>query len=80
VTDLAGAGAFGVLVEAVEAAGARGTALPETAPAPPASGVVDATALWVALHGYAALRASVPAFPWPDGLVATLIERLVRRP
>jgi AcrR family transcriptional regulator len=80
MTDLAGAGAFGVLVDAVEEAMAAGTAALETAPGPPASGVVDATALWVALHGYAALRASVPAFPWPDGLVATLIERLVPRP
>ncbi|HUR03651.1 MAG TPA: TetR/AcrR family transcriptional regulator [Nonomuraea sp.] len=27
---------------------------------------VAATALWVALHGYASLTASVPLFPWPD--------------
>jgi AcrR family transcriptional regulator len=25
----------------------------------------DATAIWVALHGYASLHASRPAFPWP---------------
>jgi AcrR family transcriptional regulator len=27
---------------------------------------LDATVLWVALHGYASLTTSVPAFPWPD--------------
>jgi hypothetical protein len=26
----------------------------------------DATAIWVALHGYAVLHASRPAFPWPE--------------
>lgn len=26
----------------------------------------DATALWVALHGYATLQVTVPAFPWPS--------------
>jgi AcrR family transcriptional regulator len=26
----------------------------------------DATAIWVALHGYADLHGSRPAFPWPD--------------
>jgi AcrR family transcriptional regulator len=26
----------------------------------------DATAIWVAMHGYAILRPSRPAFPWPD--------------
>jgi AcrR family transcriptional regulator len=26
----------------------------------------DATAIWVAMHGYATLRPSRPAFPWPD--------------
>jgi AcrR family transcriptional regulator len=31
----------------------------------------DATAIWVAMHGYATLRPSRPAFPWPDS-TATL--------
>jgi AcrR family transcriptional regulator len=31
----------------------------------------DATAIWVAIHGYAVLYASRPAFPWP-GTDATL--------
>jgi AcrR family transcriptional regulator len=73
--ELRGAGAFGVLVDAVGAcADARN---------PPGREVqLDATALWVALHGYATLRASVPAFPWPDGdaLVSILVTRLAGVP
>jgi AcrR family transcriptional regulator len=75
LTELAGAGAFGVLAEAVLAARA-----PHGAPTAAADGapavLVDATALWVALHGYATLRAGVPVFPWPDGLLTLLVDRL----
>lgn len=35
----------------------------------------DATALWVALHGYATLRTAIPNFPWPAG--EQLSDRLV---
>lgn len=35
----------------------------------------DATAVWVALHGFATLDAAVPNFPWPDRDV--LFERFV---
>jgi AcrR family transcriptional regulator len=80
VTELGGAGAFGVLVDAVDAVRAR-AASRETAPGGPAPDVlVDATALWAGLHGFAALRASVPVFPWPEGFVATLVGRLVPIP
>jgi hypothetical protein len=41
---------------------------------------VDATALWVALHGYATLHASVRNFPWPpeDDLINALVDRLAQ--
>jgi AcrR family transcriptional regulator len=35
----------------------------------------DATAIWVALHGYATLHARLPSFPWPD--IDTLLDRVV---
>jgi AcrR family transcriptional regulator len=40
---------------------------------------LDATALWVALHGYASLMASVPVFPWPNRqeMLTTLLGRVV---
>jgi AcrR family transcriptional regulator len=50
---LSGMRAFDRLADAVAAAGRRSPRL-------------DATVLWAGLHGYAALRASVPAFPWPS--------------
>jgi AcrR family transcriptional regulator len=87
MSDLAGAGAFGVLAEAVAAArsedgpppGADGP--PPGADGPGRPGVLtDATALWVALHGYAALRAGVPVFPWPQDLLPVLVHRLIRSP
>ncbi len=77
MSDLGGAGAFGVLVEVVAAVRAG-----HSAPTGAAGGRVtpavstDATALWVALHGYAALRASVPVFPWPEDLLSVLLHRL----
>lgn len=55
--ELGGGEAFGLLVRAV----ARDAAATGESP-----GVeLLATRLWVGLHGYASLRASVPAFPWP---------------
>jgi AcrR family transcriptional regulator len=78
MADLAGAGAFGVLAEAVAAARAGHSAPSGTSAGtsfPPAT-TTDATALWVALHGYATLRSSVPVFPWPDELLGLLVDRL----
>jgi len=35
----------------------------------------DATAIWVALHGFATLRSSLPGFPWPG--LDTMLDRIV---
>jgi AcrR family transcriptional regulator len=37
--------------------------------------VRDATALWVALHGFATLQSLLPGFPWPA--VDTMLDRIV---
>jgi AcrR family transcriptional regulator len=68
--QLAGAQAFSRLVQAVTH---------HRDDAPPEVIMRDATAVWVALHGYVSLRDSVPAFPWPpeETLLNTLIGRLV---
>ncbi|WP_432931676.1 TetR/AcrR family transcriptional regulator [Microbispora sp. CA-135349] len=63
--DLSGVQAFGRLVTAVAEAGGDGS--PE----------LDATALWVALHGYAVLSVGVPAFPWPAR--QRMLDRLLAR-
>jgi len=41
---------------------------------------LDASALWVALHGYVSLQAGVRNFPWPpDGdLINALVDRLAQ--
>lgn len=36
---------------------------------------LDSTAIWTALHGYATLRATLPAFPWPGH--EALLDRIV---
>lgn len=36
----------------------------------------DAAAVWSALHGYAALHAAIPGFPWPGR--HEMLERIVR--
>jgi AcrR family transcriptional regulator len=67
--DLAGSAAFGLLVEAVaQAATSTGR--------DPSDAQLRATRLWVGLHGYASLRESVPAFPWPseDAMFDLLLE------
>jgi AcrR family transcriptional regulator len=40
----------------------------------------DATAIWVALHGYATLRANMPRFPWPphDATLDRIVHGLAR--
>lgn len=67
--ELVGGEAFALLVQAVCADGS------ETSEA-----MVDATAVWVTLHGYATLRDAVPAFPWPDQevLLARLLDSRAR--
>jgi AcrR family transcriptional regulator len=37
--------------------------------------VRDGTAIWVALHGFATLQATLPSFPWPD--TDAMLDRIV---
>jgi AcrR family transcriptional regulator len=67
--EVLGMGAFGVLVEAVADCAAAG----RSASTDPAA---DAAALWVGLHGFAQLRTAASLFPWPDGLLRTITDRL----
>jgi AcrR family transcriptional regulator len=71
VEHMLGADAFALLLNAIRDCIAAGSS---TASSPLAA----ATQLWVALHGYATLRASVTDFPWPehDELLDALIARL----
>jgi AcrR family transcriptional regulator len=71
VEEIAGAEAFGWLVGAIGACVEAGRS---AAPAP----LDSAVQLWVALHGYATLRAAANDFPWPDpdALLDALISRL----
>ncbi len=64
--ELLGGQAFNTLVNAVGGA------------EPDARAFTDATVLWVAIHGYASLQDSVPAFPWPAqaDMLDTLLDRL----
>ena len=55
----AGTPAFAILVDAIEGCITSG----RSASRDP---FLDAIALWSALHGYIALRAAAPEFPWPD--------------
>lgn len=69
----AGLEAFSVLVGAIEAVKKAGRSVAGDA-------VMDSTAVWVALHGIATLRANLQQFPWPDEdvLLDTVIGRLAR--
>ncbi|GAA3580242.1 TetR/AcrR family transcriptional regulator [Kribbella ginsengisoli] len=67
--DGLGMGAFGVLAEAVADCAAAGRSASKDAR-------VDAAALWVGLHGFAQLQTAASLFPWPDGLLATIVDRL----
>jgi AcrR family transcriptional regulator len=69
----AGAEAFGVLVEGIRDAAARGRST-STDP------YLDGVATWVALHGMSTLMANLPGFAWPDRdvLLGHLVERLTR--
>ncbi|WP_211282195.1 TetR/AcrR family transcriptional regulator [Diaminobutyricimonas aerilata] len=64
-----GLNALAVLVEAIEACVAEGVSA-STDP------FRDATALWVALHGFAQQREAAPLFVWPEGLPDTLVTSL----
>ena len=65
VEQMVGYRAFSVLVGRIEACVAAGRSRSDDP-------FRDAIAVWVALHGYATLRASIPNFPWPadDGLLS----------
>jgi AcrR family transcriptional regulator len=54
----AGLDAFNILVGGIQACADAGRSTSTDA-------FADATAVWVALHGYALLRAELPTFPWP---------------
>lgn len=60
---------FALLVETVEACVQAGRSA-STDP------TADAAALWVALHGLAQLRTAASLFPWPEGLLERLTDRL----
>jgi AcrR family transcriptional regulator len=71
VDNMIGGQAFSFLLDGIRACVASGQS-DSTQPMP------DATALWVALHGYVNLQAAVPHFPWPpgDGVLDNLIDRI----
>ncbi len=58
VSTMPGAEAFAFLLDGIQACVDAGRSR-STEP------VEDATALWVALHGYVGLQTGVPDFPWP---------------
>ncbi len=68
VDQMIGFEAFSVLVNRIADCAAAGRSRSE-------SPFGDATAVWVALHGYATLHAAVPNFPWPER--AALANRIV---
>jgi AcrR family transcriptional regulator len=73
VTTMIGADSFGTLINGIEECVAAGLSR-STDP------VQDATMLWLSLHGYATLTASVPFFPWPEreAMLDDLLHRLAR--
>jgi AcrR family transcriptional regulator len=71
VDNMLGAEAFSFLIDGIHdciAAGRSDSTQPQE----------DATALWVALHGYVGLRTAIPDFPWPpdDLVLDNLIDRI----
>lgn len=81
LADLSGGQAFGRLVAVVAGAGNSDAGSGRNGSDDGGSGSgspeLDATALWVALHGYAVLSAGLPAFPWPDR--GRMIDRILAR-
>jgi AcrR family transcriptional regulator len=68
VANMPGAEAFDLLLEPLRDCVASGASRSTNAQG-------DATALWVALHGYISLNTSLPRFPWPAG--DTVIDILI---
>jgi AcrR family transcriptional regulator len=71
IENMQGGEAFSILLDAVRdcvAVGASRSMQP----------IGDATAVWVALHGFVGLRSAIPDFPWPpaDALLDALVDRL----
>jgi AcrR family transcriptional regulator len=73
VDTMRGADAFAFLLDGIRDCVAAGRSR-STEPA------LDATALWLALHGYVSMRANLRNFPWPpDGvLINALVDRLAQ--
>ena len=73
IVDMPGGEAFTLLLDAIRACAAAG-ASHSSEP------YNDALAVWIALHGYVGLHASVSDIPWPagDALLDTIIERLAQ--
>jgi AcrR family transcriptional regulator len=71
VDSMLGAEAFAFLLDAFRECAATGRSS-STQP------IEDATAVWVALHGYVSLRAAIPDYPWPpdDIVLDNLIDRV----
>jgi AcrR family transcriptional regulator len=71
VDSMLGAEAFAFLLDGIRDCVAAGKSR-STQP------IEDATALWVALHGYVSLRAAIPDYPWPpqDIMLDNLIDRV----
>jgi AcrR family transcriptional regulator len=71
VDSMLGAEAFAFVLDSIRECVAAGKSR-STQP------MEDATALWVALHGYVGLRAAVPDYPWPpdDIVLDNLIDRV----
>jgi AcrR family transcriptional regulator len=70
VATMIGAESFGTLITGIEGCVTAGYSHSDNP-------VRDATLLWIGLHGYATLRATVPYFPWPDP--ETLLNDLLHR-
>jgi AcrR family transcriptional regulator len=71
IDSMLGAEAFAFLLDAIRECAIAGKSH-STKP------IDDATALWVALHGYVSLRAAIPDYPWPpdDIVLDDLIDRV----
>jgi AcrR family transcriptional regulator len=71
IDTIHGAQAFGYLLDGIHECVASGASRSS-------SPTADATALWVAVHGFAALNMALPNFPWPPDteLLDVLIDRL----
>ncbi len=69
VTTAAEQDVFALLAQAVQGCADAGLSRSTSA-------FSDATALWAGLHGLAELRPASPMFPWPEGVLEVLVNRL----